>query len=703
MNRREILQRLFAITAGVSLAPRLMSAQKPIAATQLPPGSTFFDSYKFGVSYYPEQWPHAQIPEDFAKMRDLGINLVRMGEFGWASMQPAPGLFHFEWLDRAIEFAAKNGIAVILGTPTAAVPPWLYKLHPDVLSGNEKGPYTYGGRKGFALDSPAMRAAASGIITHLASRYGNNPAVAGWQLSNEPGYPMVNFDPNSLHAFRLWLKQHYGSINKLNAAWSGPFWSNEYDSWDEVYFPTNSAEGGWNPGVKLDYRRFFSDSFLRWLRFEAKLVRRYTQNQFVYTNWPEVAWSVDIFQAARFLDATAWDNYGVMPGTGSPDDVLHTAFNHDLCRASRADQLFFVAEQPTQPSADTDARSIRLTTWTDVAYGSHATLFFEFRAPLEGSEMGYVSMLEPDGSYGASAPVLRQTFAEIMRLQPRLATARTKADIALVYSYKNSWDQGFRIREGSNIGNGYDNIAQRYYTGVKSLKRNVDIIPETRSLTPYRLIVAPGLRIVSDEIAAKLNQWVRAGGILVLDHKAGTRSLDGRLRPLVEPGVFTSIAGIRVPATEPERGAPHTVSFRDSKARFTVSESEIINLTGGDTLAQYHGENLDGKPAVTLHAAGRGFVVYVSFSCRQDSFFDALFATLAQRFAILPILSAPKGVDVVSRTAGNSEYIFLLNNTRHPAQIDIPLPLTELLTSTLSGKRLSLAPLQIAILERPIG
>lgn len=703
MNRREILKRLFTITAGVRLAPSIRFAQSPGAAAQLKPGRTFFDSYKFGVSYYPEQWPQEQIPEDFAKMRDLGINVVRMGEFAWSSMQPAPGSFHFAWLDRAIDLAEKNRIAVILGTPTASVPPWLYKLHPDVLSGNEKGPYTYGGRKGFALDSPAMRDAAAEIITHLASRYGNNPAIAGWQLSNEPGYPMVNFDPNALRAFRLWLKQHYGSIDKLNAAWSGPFWSNQYDSWDEIYFPTNSAEGGWNPGVKLDYRRFFSDSFLRWLRFEAELVRRYAHNQFVYTNWPEVAWSVDIFQAARLLDATAWDNYGVMPGTGSPDEVLHTAFNHDLCRASRPDQLFFVAEQPTQPSADTDARSIRLTTWTDVAYGSHATLFFEFRAPLEGSEMGYVSMLEPDGSYGASALSLRQTFAEITRLQPKLAAARTKADIALIYSYENSWDQGFRIREGNGVGADYDNVAQRYYTGVKSLKRNVDIIPETRDLTPYRLVVAPGLRIVSNEAAANLSHWVQAGGILVLDHKAGTRSPDGRLRPLVEPGVFASIAGIRVPATERERGIQHTVSFQGSKERFTVTESEVINLTGADALAHYQGENLEGKPAITLHAAGRGFVVYVSFSCRQDAFFDALFALLAQRFAILPILPAPKGVDVVSRTAGSSKYIFLLNNTWQAAEIDLPHPMTELLSGAFSGKGLSLAPLQIAVLERPIG
>jgi beta-galactosidase len=699
MDRREILK-LIAAAAGAHVVPSLAAALPETSVA----GSSgdVFATYRIGVSYYPEQWPAAQVEEDFAKMQALGINMVRMGEFAWSSLQPSPLEFRFGWLDRAIALAAKNGIAVILGTPTASVPPWLYKLHPDVLSGNEKGLYTYGGRKGFSLDSPAMHDAAAAIITPLSARYGSNPAVVGWQLSNEPGYPMVNYDPNSLHAFRQWLKAHYGTLANLNSAWGGPFWSNEYDAWDEIFFPTNSAEGGWNPGVHLDYRRFFSESFQKWLRFEAGLVRKHAHNQFVYTNWPEVAWSVDIFQASTFLDATAWDNYGAMPGAADPYDVLHTAFNHDLCRASRTDQLFFVAEQATEPLPDTDSRAIRLITWSDVAYGSHGTIFFEFRPPLAGSEMGYVSMLEPDGSYGVSAPVLRQTFAEIARVYPRIAAARTESDMALIYSYKNSWDQGFRIREGNGVGAGYDNVAMRYYTGVKSLKRNVDLIPETRDFSPYRLVIAPGLRILSDATADRLERWVHDGGILVLDRKAGMRTPEGRLRPLIEPGVFAAIAGIQVPALEPARGTAQRVAFAADSAEYAVADYESVVVQAGEPLAFYKNGELAGKPAVTLHQSGRGWVVFVAFTSRQDTFFDALFAALAARFQIQPLCAAPRGVDVVSRRTEHSEFLFLVNNSREPAEIDLPQACTELLTNVRVEKRLLLDTLQVAVLERPL-
>lgn len=700
VNRRQILLGATG-TAAYAIMPRFSSLGAQISAPL--DEVKAMANYRFGVAYYPEQWHIAQAKEDFAKMRDLGFNIVRMAEFAWSTMEPQPGKFQFEWLDRAIEFAAANHIDVVLGTPTASVPPWLYRAHPDVLSGNEHGPYTYGGRKGFAINSPAMRDAAEKVITRLCERYGKNPTVVGWQLSNEPGYPVVNYDPLALVAFRHWLQQHYSTLDALNAAWGGPFWSNEYGSWDEIQFPLNSAEGGWNPGVHLDYRRFFSDSFLEWLRFENKLVRKYAHNQFIFTNWPEVSWSVDIFKAAAFQDATAWDNYGTMPGTGTHYQVLRTAFNHDLCRASRADQRFFVSEQPTQPTSATDASSVRLVTWTDVAYGSHATLFFEFRAPEAGSEMAYTSMLEPDGSYGLSAPVLKKTFAEITQLQPKLSKTRTIADVALIYSYENSWDQGFRLREGPNVGAGYDNFAQRYYTGVKSLKRNVDIIPLDRDLTPYRMIVAPGLRLVSDDHAEQLRRWVHDGGILVLDHKAGTRTQEGRLRPLVEPGLFAEIAGVRALATEPLRAKLHTVSFGESSTLFSVADSEVLELNGAEPLALFHGSHLEGAPAVTLHAAGKGVVVFVSCSSRDDAFFDALFASIGHRLAIHPILTAPEGIDVVSRTDESTEYVFLINNTMQSATVPMPEPWLELLTNRKAQGSLILEPLQLAIIERSTG
>jgi len=44
-------------------------------------------------------------------------------------MEPGTGKFNFDWLDRAIELLAGEGIATVLGTPTAAPP-----AHPPLPS-----------------------------------------------------------------------------------------------------------------------------------------------------------------------------------------------------------------------------------------------------------------------------------------------------------------------------------------------------------------------------------------------------------------------------------------------------------------------------------------------------------------------------------------------------------------------------------------
>ena len=221
-------------------------------------------------------------------MQALGLNTVRMGEFAWSSFEPQEGKFSFDWMDHAIAIANRHGIRVILATPTAAVPPWLYALHPDVLGANALGPYTYGGRKGYCTNSPNYLAASARITEALAEHYGSHPGVIGWQLDNEPGIPFECYDSNCEHSFQGWLEKRYGSLDALNHTWNGAFWSNHYTDWSQIHFPKNSGEGGWQPAITLDYRKFFSDSYLNHLRRQADILHRVTKNQFVYTNWPSI-------------------------------------------------------------------------------------------------------------------------------------------------------------------------------------------------------------------------------------------------------------------------------------------------------------------------------------------------------------------------------------------------------------------------------
>ena len=661
-----------------------------------------------GVSYDPEWWPEAQWADDFHRMRDIGFTVVRMGDFSWAAFEPREGEYHFEWLENAVALARREGISVMLATPTAGIPPWLYKKNHDVLGANENGALTYGGRKGASLHSETMRSAAEKLVNEMARRFAGNPAVVGWQISNEPGYPFTNYDKNALEAFRVWLKNRYGSIDKLNQAWWGVFWSNNYNDWNEIQFPTNSAEGGWRSGSRLDYRRFFCDSFLDWIGFEKDILKRQVKDQFIFTNWPDTRWSVDLYRTESLFNITAWDNYSAIPGTTDWHAQFYASSNHDLARCSRADKLFFVAEQGSQAHANSKPKAIRLQTYLGLAHGSQGTLFYEWRPPLGGNEQAYKSVLNIDGSYGPAEQQYRRMTKEFAQIGKEIAGATTESDIAMIYSYDNQWEQGFwRGKTAFEIAtsltnDGYDINFQRLYNGAKALGRNVDVIAANTSKSRYRMVVAPSLQMVSDEEAKQLEEYVAQGGILVLDPASGTRDMESRNRPVLPPGAFAGIAGIKITTTLPmirttERYGMVLPSGREAEATKTV---EGIELNGAKAITSFKGKGMDGRPAVTINRHGNGFVVYIASITTDRAFYDELFKMLGKQFKIAPLLNVPDGVEVVTRTKGGVDYYFVMNFESKEKVVDLPRPMFELISNEAGVRSVKLSAFEVAVLKQ---
>lgn len=672
-----------------------------------------WNHYLVGAAYYPEWWPTAEWETDFREMQELGINSVRMGEFAWARFEPAAGAFDFAWMDQAIEIARRHGVGVILGTPTASVPPWLYQQHPDVLSGNDAGLYTYGGRKGYCTSSPNYLAASAHIVTALAEHYGHHTGVIGWQLDNEPGYPFQSYDPVSEVAFREWLKKRYGTLDELNRVWNGAFWSNEYSDWSQIHFPRNSAEGGWQPAISLDYRRFFSDSFLNHLRRQADILHARTENQFVFTNWPAPTWSVDVYAAAEFLDATAWDNYVSAPGLSRFQRQYTAGFLSDFCRCAGPHQRFLCAEQNAYVPPDALPEGLRLQAYCDLAHGSHGQLYFEWRRPLAGNEEHRPSFIKGfDGKINPAHDTLLQICKEMAQLGPHLAQATTHADIALLYDYANEWAQGMGGVGDRNPR--YNGEQQSFYNGLKVLQRNIDVAPLTAELSSYKVVIASNLRLVDDATVKRLSSFAEQGGILVLNYRAATQNPDNSMRQTLAPGPFAEIAGVQSEAMldlseyNPQNGsldakleAELGMSFAGKNAVFKPrSIIESLNLTGAEAIATVRGGGpMEGRPIVTRNRHGRGWVFYVGADSVVDEFYETLALAIASCADLQPLIAAPYGVEVISREANGTIYYFLLNLTTitHDT-IDLPRAMTDAISGKTNVTHVALGPLGVAVL-----
>lgn len=657
--------------------------------------------YLYGVAYYPEQWDSSRWELDFAKMKELGINTVRMGEFAWSRFEPREGRFEFDWMDKAINLAASHGIKTILCTPTASIPPRLVKAHPEVLSGNREGQYSQGVRKGHNSNSYELLRANDRIVQAMAAHFGNNPNIIGWQLDNEPGYPFTMNDAISEMAFRDWLKDRYKTIDALNTAWTGAFWSLEYTSWDEIHLPPlNRADGGSNPGQVIDSRRFFSDSFLSYLKRQEVILRKHIGNRYIYINWPNTFWSMNIFECSAMLDFNGWDNYSFDPGVTDYRKLYGVDIHHDLCRSANADQYFIISEQPPQSPACASPKGVWLRTMMGVAHGAYGTLFFEWRPPIGGGEQGCSSVLELDGNFGPSYPQLIRLGMELPKLAEALKGSKTISDLAVLYSYDNQWIQGWWM---GNYPQAYDNVACDYYVALKSLKRNVDVISENHFFKDYKIIAAPGLQVVSDDLAKRLLEYARDGGTLIINHQTGTKDTFNRFRELPSPGVFALASGMEAAWVGSDIAGKNIKKFKIKLGNLEFEPAtcmELLHLQGAETLATFSGGELEGKPAVTFSRYGKGYIVYVGTDATSQAFYEAVLKVVANRLHIEPLVDVPQDVEVTTMQTANELFYFIVNLTDSPRDINIKEPLVNVLNGKNEEKTIELSGLDAIVLKQ---
>ena len=208
-----------------------------------------------GVDYYPEQWDTSLMEADMDRILELGCTVIRIGEFAWHRMEKQEGQFDFSYFDGVIAMAKQKGLQVIFGTPTATPPAWLITKYPDILSRFPDGsPRAFGGRHVACYSNPHYLEACRKIITALAEHYRGEESIVAWQVDNEIGHEGSDlcWCDHCRDGFRCHLDKAFaGDINKLNDTFGTAFWSQEYNSFEEIPLP-NATITTHNPALRLE-------------------------------------------------------------------------------------------------------------------------------------------------------------------------------------------------------------------------------------------------------------------------------------------------------------------------------------------------------------------------------------------------------------------------------------------------------------------
>lgn len=639
-----------------------------------------------GADYNPEQWKDYPgiFEEDIRLMKLANCNVMSVGIFSWAMLEPEEGKFQLDWLEYVLDTLVKNGIYVFLATPSGARPAWLSKKYPEVLiTRANRVRNLHGERHNHCYSSPVYREKVSIINTKLAERFGNHPAVIGWHISNEfnGGYCHCDYCQDN---FRTWLKERYETIENLNHAWWTTFWSHTLTDWSQIESPAPHGEKSVH-GLNLDWKRFITQLTIDFIKNEVEPLRKVNANIPVTTNLMETFEGLDYFKFADVLDFVSWDAYPTWHDSDDTvDQAVLFAFNHDIMRSIKGGKPFALMESTPSLTNWQDISKLKkpgmhlLSSLQAIAHGSDTVQYFQWRKSRGSSEKFHGAVVDHVGH--ENTRVFREVTAVGNALSGLTEVVGTsvKPEVAVMFDWENRWavkdSQGPR-----NIGIKYEETVINHYKPFWEMGIPVDIIDMEMDFSSYKVVVAPMLYMVKPGVGEKVEKFVENGGTFITTYWSGIVNetdlafLGGFPGPLKKTlGIWSEeIDGLhdgQKNIVVIQEGTEGLASTYDA-----IELCDLIHTEGAEVLACYGSDFYAGYPAVTVNKFGKGKAYYIA-SRNEQQFHQDFLKKIAEEVGVRPVLTnaeLPLGVTAQLRTDGKHDFIFLMNFSASEQKVEI--------------------------------
>lgn len=664
-------------------------------------------SLHHGVCYYPELWPESDLDRDIAGIKSAGFTFVRIGDFAWSHFEPEEGRISLDFFAQVMDRLHAVGLGVVLCTPTAAPPVWLTHGHPERCFVDAEGrTMSHGARQHVSYEHPEVRAACLRIAEAMARRFGRHPALIAWQVDNEfKCHVAEDFSAAAIAHWHRWLEQRYGTIGQLNDAWGTDVWATRYQRFEQVPAPLRTPFLH-HATLSTAYRMFSRESIAEFMDAQARALREHSSAPVTHNLAP--AFSVNLERMAANLDFVSFDDY---PASTQWDAIV---FDNDLFRAAIPGRDYWFMEtsaahngwlgnhEPAHPPGFLAIEAV-----TSYALGATAFCYWLWRQPRTGVELSHSAIMTPwfKPSIGYSG-VLAVDKAR-RQLGPLLSTSRpAPAEIAVTWS-----DRGRAMMQTEPLGGSrqhevdYHRIVAHWHRLLVDAGRHRDIRFEGASLDGLKLLITPAMPHTSADFLARVEKFVRAGGIWICGPLTGTRTAEHTAPTDTALGALEALAGVEVIFSFPVTGTGALGEMANLRAPL-AGWCCALHPTTLDTrvVATLQCPQAPGLALVTERKLERGSIVMLGAMPQGPEgrkFLDQLLERYIEQAGVERFCTNTPGTLVCPRVRENGESFWIVVNLDgQGGEITLPRGAVDLLSgASIGARRLSLGRYEWRVLD----
>jgi beta-galactosidase len=590
------------------------------------------DKLLFGVAYYDEYMPYDRLEKDVKMMQETGINVVRIAESTWSTVEPQDNVFDFSHIDRVLEAMHKGNIKVIIGTPTYAVPTWLVKKYPSVLATTPQGQRQYGARQNMDITNEQFVFHAERVIRKIMEHVKDHPAIIGYQVDNETKAYQTSGE-NVQKQFVQYMKAKFKTLDSINTAFGLDYWSNRINNWDDFPMVNGAFSASINASLNAEFLKFQRQLVTDYLAWQTKIVKEYAKpTQFVTQNF-DLEWrgfsfgiqpEVDHFAAAKALDIAGIDIYHNTQDALTGTEI---SFGGDVARSMKGGKNYFVIETEAQgfPQWTPYPNQLRLQAFSHLASGSNMVSYWHWHSIHNSAETYWKGLLSHDFQPNPTYNEAQTIGKDFNRLSDKLVNLKKKNDVAILFSNEalsafNAFSFGWGAKEN------YNDILRPMYDALYKMNIGVDFVDPsvnsgfgTSDFSNYKMIIVPVLYAASDELLNKLNTFVKNGGHVVYTFKSGFSDENVKVRSTIQPGIINEACGI----SYSQFTIPQNVSLKDDPYKVGEGQNkidtwmELITPTTAKVLAYYNHPVWGKYAAITQNEYGKGVATYIG--CKTNA------------------------------------------------------------------------------------